>query len=157
MLLNNSSTDLRLQLAKSNILGKDGFTWWVGQVAALESSEGKKVQLISRGEDQTGNLYYGRVKVRIIGYHTANTSDLPDKGLPWAHIMIPPGTATGTLNTGQSHEYKGGETVLGFFLDGDDAATSVASLNRLSISNPTTKVLHQCYSRSLPNLHDLPL
>lgn len=125
MLLNNSSTDLRLQLAKSNIIGKDGFTWWVGQVAALESSEGKKVQLISRGEKQTGDLYYGRVKVRIIGYHTANTNDLPDRDLPWAHIMVPPGTATGTLNTGQSHEYKGGETVLGFFLDGDDGQQPV--------------------------------
>ena len=125
MLLNNSSTDLRLQLAKSNIIGKDGFTWWVGQVAALESSEGKKVQLISRGKKQTGDLYYGRVKVRIIGYHTANTNDLPDRDLPWAHIMVPPGTATGTLNTGQSHEYKGGETVLGFFLDGDDGQQPV--------------------------------
>lgn len=125
MLLNNSSTDLRLQLTKSNFMGKDGFTWWVGQVAPLQTSGATKLQLSSREKEQKEDLYYGRVKVRIIGYHTANCQELPDKDLPWAHIMVPPGTANGTLNSGQSHEYKGGETVLGFFLDGDDGQQPV--------------------------------
>jgi hypothetical protein len=125
MLLDNSSTDIRLQLTKTNFLGKDGFTWWVGQVAPLKTSGGDKLQLKSRSEKQEGDLYYGRVKVRIIGYHTANCEELPDKDLPWAHIMVPPGSANGTLNSGSTHEYKGGETVLGFFLDGDDGQQPV--------------------------------
>jgi len=125
MLLNNSSTDLRLQLSKSNFMGKDGFTWWVGQVAPLQTSGATALQMRSREKKQEGDLYYGRVKVRIIGYHTSNCQELPDKDLPWAHIMVPPGRANGTLNSGESHEYKGGETVLGFFLDGDDGQQPV--------------------------------
>lgn len=138
MLLDNSSTDIRLQLTKTNFLGKDGFTWWIGQVAPLKTSGGDKLQLKSRSEKQEGDLYYGRVKVRIIGYHTANCEELPDKDLPWAHIMVPPGQANGTLNSGSSHEYKGGETVLGFFLDGDDGQQPVimGSLFKNSSARP---------------------
>ena len=118
MLLDQSTTDIRLQLAKTNFLGKDGFSWWIGQVALLKSSTGDKVQLQSNPKGDT--LYYNRVKVRIIGYHTANCSELKDEDLPWAHIMIPAGQSNGSLGNGSSHEYKGGETVIGFFLDGDD-------------------------------------
>jgi hypothetical protein len=123
MLLDNSSGDVRLQLAKTNFLGKDGFTWWVGQVALLKSSTGDMVQL--QANESGKPLYYDRVKVRIIGYHTANCDELPDEDLPWAHIMIPPGQSNGSLGNGRSHEYKGGETVIGFFIDGDDGQQPV--------------------------------
>lgn len=123
MLLDQSTTDVRLQLTKTNFLGKDGFTWWVGQVALLKSSSGDKVQLQSNPKGES--LYYNRVKVRIIGYHTANCSELKDEDLPWAHIMIPAGQSNGSLGNGSSHEYKGGESVIGFFLDGDDGQQPV--------------------------------
>lgn len=123
MLLDGSSADVRLQLAKTNFLGKDGFTWWVGQVALLKSSTADLVQL--QANESGGPLYYDRVKVRIIGYHTANCGELPDEDLPWAHIMIPPGQSNGSLGNGRSHEYKGGETVIGFFIDGDDGQQPV--------------------------------
>ena len=123
MLLDNSSGDVRLQLAKTHFLGRDGFTWWVGQVALLKSSTADLVQIQANTSGKP--LYYDRVKVRIIGYHTANCDELPDEDLPWAHIMIPPGQSNGSLGNGRSHEYKGGETVIGFFIDGDDGQQPV--------------------------------
>ena len=39
--------------------------------------------------------------------------------------MVPAGTGTGVNGIGQLPEYKGGENVLGFFLDGDDAQQPV--------------------------------
>lgn len=123
MLLDNSSGDVRLQLAKTHFLGKDGFTWWVGQVALLKNSTADQVQI--QANESGAPLYYDRVKVRIIGYHTANCEELTDEDLPWAHIMIPPGQSNGSLGNGGSHEYKGGETVIGFFIDGDDGQQPV--------------------------------
>lgn len=111
------------QLVKTHYLGRDGFVWWLGQIAPLTTSKSNTQDLSARKKD--ANLYYNRVKVRIFGYHTKNGSELPDVDLPWAHILVPPGVANGSLGEGVSHEYTGGETVFGFFLDGDDAQQPV--------------------------------
>ena len=68
------------------------------------------------------------VNVRVLGYHTISDEEgyvLRDSDLPWAHIMVPAGTGTGVNGIGQLPEYQGGENVLGFFLDGDDAQQPV--------------------------------
>lgn len=119
MLLEQSSS----QLLKTHFIGRDGFVWWVGQVAARESSKWDQVDLKNKKEGE--ELYYNRVKVRIFGYHTGNCQDLPDDKLPWAHILIPPGESNGVGKVGKAHGYQGGETVMGFFLDGDDAQQPV--------------------------------
>ena len=50
-------------LLKSNFVGKDGFRWWVGQVAP-STVQGE--QLAPKdGVKSWGN----RLKVRIMGYH----------------------------------------------------------------------------------------
>ena len=67
------------------------------------------------GED----IYAFRCRVRIVGYHDC-ADDLPDKDLPLAHILLPPNTAT-TGGCGETVQYQGGEVVVGFFMDGDDA------------------------------------
>ena len=46
-------------LLKSNFLGRDGFRWWVGQIAP-ESAQGKQIN---------GAGWGNRAKVRILGYH----------------------------------------------------------------------------------------
>ena len=119
MFLDQSSN----QLIKTHYLGRDGFVWWLGQIALPTTSKSSTQDLSARTKDKT--LYYNRVKVRIFGYHTANGGELPDVDLPWAHILVPPGVANGTLGEGVSHEYVGGETVFGFFLDGDDGQQPV--------------------------------
>jgi len=107
-------------LLKSNYLGKDGFIWWIGQVAPAKVWDiPEKVDIV------TGGSWAYRCKVRIIGYHTYNKKELPDKDLPWAQIMLgaTDGSAQGGL--GKSHKLVGGETVFGFFLDGDDSQQPV--------------------------------
>lgn len=119
MLLDQSSS----QLLKTHFIGRDGFVWWVGQIASREKSKWDKTDLKNKkaGEE----LYYNRVKVRIFGYHPLNDTDLPDEQLPWAHILVPPGESNGVGKVGKAHGYQGGETVLGFFLDGDDGQQPV--------------------------------
>ena len=122
-LLDQSSTDIRLQLNKANFLGRDGFSWWIGQIADLKSSTADEVQL--QANESGDPLYYNRVKVRIMGNHTGEGNQLEDKNLPWAHVMIPSGEPNGTLGNGKSHQYKGGETVIGFYLDDDSGQQPV--------------------------------
>ena len=56
----------------SNFMGRDGFHWFVGVV-----------------EDRNDPSALGRVRVRCLGYHTADLTDLPTTDLPWAHVMHP--------------------------------------------------------------------
>ena len=48
------------------------FTWWQGVV-----------------EDRNDPAKIGRVRVRILGYHTADKSELPTEDLPLAVLMNP--------------------------------------------------------------------
>lgn len=121
-------------LLQSNYLGRDGFRWWIGQVANPQTSgwgQAKEVnakQQVPDDVDVDGEMYLRRCKVRILGYHTISDSQgyvLKDSDLPWAHVMVPAGQGTGVNGIGEFHEYSGGENVLGFFLDGDDAQQPV--------------------------------
>ena len=65
-------------LFKSNVIGKDGFRWWVGQVAP----EGVGIwQLALKQGKNNPDAWGNRVKVRIMGYHPFSKKELPDKDL----------------------------------------------------------------------------
>ena len=94
----------------TNFLGRDGFTWWVGQIAPYEVNK-----------DQDGPAGWGtRYKVRIMGYHPYS-QELPDEDLPWAQVMRPPGTGTGSAGMVKTIHFNQGDNVIGFFLDGENA------------------------------------
>ena len=108
-------------LGKTNFLGKDGFNWWIGQIAPPKSWRNINV-------NQSLNGYkHNRVKVRIIGYHPFDCQgiELPDEDLPWAEVMIPTHSGSGQAGLGENMILAGGETCMGFFLDGDDAQQPV--------------------------------
>ena len=110
-------------LVKTHFLGKDGFIWWIGQIA----SEEKWIANLSTTPTKTTKQQKGfdfRYKVRIMGYHTAAPSDLTDDDLPWASVMLPvtAGTSGGARSTPQLRQ---GNFVYGFFLDGEDAQTPI--------------------------------
>ena len=87
-----------------NFMGKDGFQWFVGVV-----------------EDRQDPKKVGRVRVRCLGYHSENISDLPTDRLPWAHPMNPITSAT-VSGVGQTPlGAVEGTWVVGFFQDGADA------------------------------------
>ena len=87
-------------MSLSNFLGRDGFTWFVGVV-----------------EDRADPNKTGRVKVRCLGYHTKNKTDLPTADLPWAMPVLPI-TSSGISGIGQTPlGLVEGSWVFGFFKD----------------------------------------
>jgi hypothetical protein len=105
-------------LLKSNYIGKDGFSWWLGQIAHASSWKDKV------GLDDDKNWGF-RVKVRIIGYHSFDPGIISDDDLPFAQVMIDPSFGSSQGGIGGTLDLKGGETCFGFFLDGDDAQQPV--------------------------------
>ena len=90
-------------MANDNFLGHNGFLWFCGVV-----------------EDRQDPQKAGRVKVRALGHHTANTTILPTADLPWAQLMLP-STSAGISGLGQSPTgLVEGTWVLGYFRDGID-------------------------------------
>lgn len=102
-------------LVKSNFIGRDGFRWWIGQIPPLSTM----------GAQTSGSGWGNRFKVRIMGYHPANSTELKDEDLPWAICMLPTTSGTGGANLSTSVKLTQGDTVFGFFLDGDDAQIPV--------------------------------
>ena len=97
-------------LGNSQFLGRDGFRWWIGQVAPRESQKDQ----VDEGEG-----WGSRYKVRIMGYHPF-TDDLEDVDLPWAMCMLPTTSGSGAANYSKSTQLQQGDVVFGFFLDGDE-------------------------------------
>ncbi len=104
-------------LFKNHFVGKDGFVWWIGQVASEESW----IANIPQGPDQETKGFGERYKVRIMGYHTAQPALLPDDELPWATVMYPVTAGGGGRGNYENSKIVQGTFVFGFFLDGDDA------------------------------------
>ena len=100
-------------VGKSDVLGRDGFTWWIGEV-----------------EDKNDPQQLGRVRVRIVGWYTGGPSNeaylstVKTEDLPWAAVLLPT-DQPGIKNTGTTTELEVGAQVMGFFLDGEEAQLPV--------------------------------
>jgi len=115
-------------LFKNHFVGRDGFVWWIGQIAdentwkanipgfPAPTNESTEEEVIGFGE---------RYKVRIMGYHTAAPSQLTDEELPWATVMYPVTAGGGGRGSSQNANLTQGCFVFGFFLDGDNAQQPV--------------------------------
>lgn len=98
---------------ESKFAGRDGFHWFIGQVPvdpAWREFPG----------DKQSRKYGYRAKVRVLGKHPG-TDDVKDEELPWAHILVPASQGAGVNYAGVSNFIQGGETVIGFYADGEDA------------------------------------
>lgn len=103
---------LEQSLISPNFLGKESFRWFIGKV-----TEYKRIQ-----DSNVGGGY--KAKVRIIGYHP-DCVLIKDKELPWAHVLVPLSMGCGNGGNTAGTIASGGETVVGFFLDGDNAQQPV--------------------------------
>jgi|TARA_R110002074_G_scaffold15044_1_gene52046 hypothetical protein len=83
-----------------DFMGKDGFSWFVGVV-----------------EDRNDPAQLGRVRVRVLGRHSEDLSEVKTTDLPWAHVMHP---VTDPSMQGLGHTpsfLTQGSWVVGFFRD----------------------------------------
>ena len=64
--------------------GKEGYIWWHGVV-----------------EDRRDPLMIGRCRVRILGWHTEDKTELPTTMLPWAQPLMPI-TSASQVGVGQA-------------------------------------------------------
>ena len=88
--------------------GKDGYIWWHGVV-----------------EDRKDPLFLGRCRVRILGWHTANKTELPTDQLPWAQALMPI-TSASQVGVGQAPVGPvEGTWVMGYYRDGELAQEPV--------------------------------
>jgi hypothetical protein len=110
----------------SNIgfVGKEGFNWWLGQIPSVNTSD-KDSGDNSWALQADGNGWGDRYKVRILGYHPEEESELSINDLPYALAMLPSTSGTGAANYAQSTRLRPGDTVMGFFLDGASAQIPV--------------------------------
>ena len=105
-------------------MGKNGFVWWQGVV-----------------EDNDDPLKLGRVRVRVLGWHTDDKSEIPTDSLPWAAIVMP---ANNSTTSGKGWSPTGilqGTWVVGFFRDGLNAQEPVVfgtlgGINTVKIAVP---------------------
>lgn len=82
-------------------ISKNQFIWWQGVV-----------------EDVLDPMKAGRVRVRVVGYHSPDKEELPSGDLPWA-LPIMPVTSASTTGIGNSTTgLVPGSVVIGFFRDG---------------------------------------
>lgn len=95
---------------KSNFIGRDGFRWWIGQIAPVKAWEGQA----------NGSGWGRRYKVRILGYHPYTESELSNEDLPWAGVLLPSTSGSGAANYAVNPKLRQGDVVVGFFLDGDN-------------------------------------
>jgi hypothetical protein len=108
-------------LFKRHFVGRDGFIWWIGQIANDSWTQNLSG---SRASDTTVSDAPGfgyRYQVRIMGYHTADDNELRDEDLPWAAVMYPVTSGGGGDASFETPALRKGNFVYGFFLDGEDA------------------------------------
>ena len=100
------------------------FYWFIGQVA--DDSTWRENQNPGKFEEISEMPAWGyRYKVRIIGHHEQDESDVTAEQLPWAQVMYPVTAGTGHGGSYQTPAIKQGSFVFGFFLDGKDQQTPI--------------------------------
>ena len=111
-------------LFRKYFVGRDGFHWWIGQIADSNTWKGN-IPGAPVANNTASPGFAERYKVRIMGYHTARPEDLPDEQLPWATVMYPVTAGGGPKSSSQSSNLTQGTFVFGFFMDGEDAQQPV--------------------------------
>ena len=100
------------------------FYWFIGQVADDSTwRENQSPTKFEKVEDMPAWGY--RYKVRIIGHHDQDESDVTAEQLPWAQVMYPVTAGNGIGGSFMTPALKQGMFVFGFFLDGKDEQTPI--------------------------------
>ena len=100
------------------------FHWFIGQIA--DDSTWRDNQNPSKFDKVEDIPAWGyRYKVRIVGQHEQEESDVSAEELPWAQVMYPVTAGNGIGGSFMTPALKQGMFVFGFFLDGKDEQTPI--------------------------------
>lgn len=106
----------------TNFAGRDGFYWWIGQIES----------------DDKALKQANRFKVRIVGHHLRDCNAVKTEDLPWAQAMLPVTTPYSTGNSsGATANFKQGDWVIGFFLDGHEGQQPIIMGSIGAVPNAT--------------------
>ena len=78
-------------LFKNHFVGRDGFIWWIGQIADENTWKANIPGFPAPTNESTEGESIGfgeRYKVRIMGYHTAAPSELTDEEFHGQQLCI---------------------------------------------------------------------
>ena len=104
---------------KTHSIGRDGYVWWVGQIASEDSwKENKPENPKDSNEDIKG--FGERYRVAIVGYTPFDTQEVTDDELPWASVEYPVTAGAGGRASSQSANLAQGDFVRGYFLDSEE-------------------------------------
>ena len=100
------------------------FHWFIGQIADDSTwRENQNPAKFNKVEDIPAWGY--RYKVRIVGQHEQEESDVSAEELPWAQVMYPITAGGGQGGSFMTPAIRQGNFVFGFFLDGKDEQTPI--------------------------------
>ena len=100
------------------------FHWFIGQIADDSTwRENQNPTKFKKTEDIPAWGY--RYKVRIVGHHDQDESDIKAEELPWAQVMYPITAGGGQGGSFMTPAIRQGNFVFGFFLDGKDEQTPI--------------------------------
>jgi hypothetical protein len=113
-------------IIKTHSIGRDGYIWWVGQIASEDSwKENKPDNPKESNEDIRG--FGERYRVAIIGYSPYDTQEVTDEELQWAYVEYPVTAGGGGRSSSQSANLAQGDCVRGYFLDGEEGQIPIIS------------------------------
>ena len=109
---------------KQHFVGRDGYIWWVGQIASEKSW---KENIPGKPEDSNSSIkgFSERYRVRIIGQHPQDLEGMEEDDLPWAYVEYPVTAGGGGRSSFQSANITQGTFVRGYYWDGQDGQVPV--------------------------------
>ena len=121
----------------------DDTRWFVGEVKSIADPD-----------------ELGRVRVRIFGLHTSNTSKIKNTDLPWANVVLPV-TQGGTSQTTSPTGIQIGAKVFGVFIDGSHSQVPLVLGSiphnpqlRVSYDGPSDNYVIPVPSQSAPQFRE---
>ena len=113
-------------IIKTHSIGRDGYIWWVGQIASEDSWKENKPD----NPKKSNELIRGfgeRYRVAIIGYSPYDTQEVTDEELQWAYVEYPVTAGGGGRSSSQTANLAQGDCVRGYFLDGEEGQIPIIS------------------------------
>jgi len=113
-------------LFKKQLVGKDGYIWWIGQIAPEETWKDNIPERAVESNDEIQG-FGERYRVRIFGSDPQNIQELSNEELRWAYVEYPVTAGSGSRGSSQNANIGQGTIVRGYFLDGEDGQIPIIS------------------------------